>query len=148
MLFNTLCMPTAKKTLKLSWRQDMRCWSIVRGIHRWRVDSPYKGLDRRKTVSVRGLHRSPMLSPHKGPVMHKAIPQRRPVIQHVGFRFVLTEAISWPSKGFVAGKIQCSTTPMMLMRWASYHIRKNAGCACAGNAGNVFPPVSQNETAC
>ena len=23
--------------------------------------------------------------------------------------------------------------------WASYQIRKIAGCACAGNAGNVFP---------
>ena len=23
--------------------------------------------------------------------------------------------------------------------WVSYHIRKLAGCACAGNAGNVFP---------
>ena len=23
--------------------------------------------------------------------------------------------------------------------WASYQIRKTAGCACAGNAGNVFP---------
>ena len=26
-------------------------------------------------------------------------------------------------------------------RWASYQIRKIAGCACAGNAGNVFPPL-------
>ena len=25
------------------------------------------------------------------------------------------------------------------MAWASYQIRKIAGCACAGNAGNVFP---------
>ena len=25
------------------------------------------------------------------------------------------------------------------MQWASYQIRKIAGCACAGNAGNVFP---------
>ena len=25
------------------------------------------------------------------------------------------------------------------MEWASYQIRKIAGCACAGNAGNVFP---------
>ena len=25
------------------------------------------------------------------------------------------------------------------MTWASYQIRKIAGCACAGNAGNVFP---------
>ena len=27
----------------------------------------------------------------------------------------------------------------MLTQWASYQIRKIAGCACAGNAGNVFP---------
>ena len=26
-----------------------------------------------------------------------------------------------------------------LNSWASYQIRKIAGCACAGNAGNVFP---------
>ena len=25
------------------------------------------------------------------------------------------------------------------LAWASYQIRKIAGCACAGNAGNVFP---------
>ena len=30
--------------------------------------------------------------------------------------------------------VQFSTIP-----WASYQIRKIAGCACAGNAGNVFP---------
>ena len=27
----------------------------------------------------------------------------------------------------------------LLNSWASYQIRKIAGCACAGNAGNVFP---------
>ena len=27
----------------------------------------------------------------------------------------------------------------MALSWASYQIRKFAGCACAGNAGNVFP---------
>ena len=27
----------------------------------------------------------------------------------------------------------------LLFAWASYQIRKIAGCACAGNAGNVFP---------
>ena len=26
--------------------------------------------------------------------------------------------------------------------WASYQIRKIAGCACAGNAGNVFPATN------
>ena len=29
--------------------------------------------------------------------------------------------------------------PCTAMPWASYQIRKIAGCACAGNAGNVFP---------
>ena len=28
---------------------------------------------------------------------------------------------------------------MLSLQWASYQIRKIAGCACAGNAGNVFP---------
>ena len=32
--------------------------------------------------------------------------------------------------------IQINTTAKP---WASYQIRKIAGCACAGNAGNVFP---------
>ena len=30
-------------------------------------------------------------------------------------------------------------TPNGIKPWASYQIRKIAGCACAGNAGNVFP---------
>ena len=29
--------------------------------------------------------------------------------------------------------------PTHRVPWASYQIRKIAGCACAGNAGNVFP---------
>ena len=29
--------------------------------------------------------------------------------------------------------------PLNKIQWASYQIRKIAGCACAGNAGNVFP---------
>ena len=28
---------------------------------------------------------------------------------------------------------------IFVLPWASYQIRKIAGCACAGNAGNVFP---------
>ena len=28
---------------------------------------------------------------------------------------------------------------VIISPWASYQIRKIAGCACAGNAGNVFP---------
>ena len=31
--------------------------------------------------------------------------------------------------------------------WASCQIRKIAGCACAGNAGNVSPPPTSKETA-
>ena len=29
--------------------------------------------------------------------------------------------------------------PIQRQAWASYQIRKIAGCACAGNAGSVFP---------
>ena len=32
----------------------------------------------------------------------------------------------------------CNYSPHCIT-WASYQIRKIAGCACAGNAGNVFP---------
>ena len=35
----------------------------------------------------------------------------------------------------------------MLRAWASYQIRKIAGCACTGNAGNVFPTTDFKETA-
>ena len=31
------------------------------------------------------------------------------------------------------------TIALSVVVWASYQIRKIAGCACAGNAGNVFP---------
>ena len=34
---------------------------------------------------------------------------------------------------------QGSSRSCQLMAWASYQICKIAGCACAGNAGNVFP---------
>ena len=35
----------------------------------------------------------------------------------------------------------------LLRSWASYQIRKIAGYACPGNAGNVFPPPTSKETA-
>ena len=34
--------------------------------------------------------------------------------------------------------VRCSDI-MMIIQWASYQISKIASCACAGNAGNVFP---------
>ena len=38
----------------------------------------------------------------------------------------------------------CSLLPVLCPHepWTSYQIRKIAGCACAGNAGNVFPTVT------
>ena len=33
----------------------------------------------------------------------------------------------------------CAGTLSSFVQWASYQIRKSAGCACAWNAGNVFP---------
>ena len=36
-------------------------------------------------------------------------------------------------------QVQRASYSPATMPWASYQIRKIAGCACAGNAGNVFP---------
>ena len=41
------------------------------------------------------------------------------------------ESVLWYFSGVGSGTGTCS--------WASYQIRKIASCACAGNAGNVFP---------
>ena len=41
---------------------------------------------------------------------------------------------AWPdTEGMICSNVQSHNV------WASYQIRKIAGCACAGNAGNVFP---------
>ena len=33
-----------------------------------------------------------------------------------------------------------------VLSWASYQIRKIVGCACAGNAGNVFPATADKRS--
>ena len=40
---------------------------------------------------------------------------------------------------FVAAYSRNTLAPHPVWSWAFYQIRKIAGCACAGNAGNVFP---------
>ena len=40
----------------------------------------------------------------------------------------------WLMQWYHTDRVQCHN----LQQWASYQIRKIAGCACAGNAGNVF----------
>ena len=35
--------------------------------------------------------------------------------------------------------VSCDERNIILIQWASYQIPKIVGCACAGNAGNVFP---------
>ena len=40
---------------------------------------------------------------------------------------------------YKAGYHDSSHSNSHLITWASYQIRKIAGCACAGNAGNIFP---------
>ena len=40
---------------------------------------------------------------------------------------------------FTAKSTKSCYNSLCCIPWASYQIRKIAGCACAGNAGNVFP---------
>ena len=49
------------------------------------------------------------------------------------FWYVILSVLHSLSKTSFNGALRCA------LAWASYQIRKIAGCACAGNAGNVFP---------
>ena len=40
--------------------------------------------------------------------------------------------------------MECTVTAEWLSAWTSYQIRKIVGCACAGNAGNLFPATDFN----
>ena len=42
-------------------------------------------------------------------------------------------------RNFIANAMDIHVRLLCIKPWASYQIRKIAGCACAGNAGNVFP---------
>ena len=55
---------------------------------------------------------------------------------------VIMEPDSSKWKSFVnttSKTMWCNYSSIPSLQWASYQIRKIAGCACAGNAGNVFP---------
>ena len=55
-----------------------------------------------------------------------------PDIKMFGFRLKCQQGLS-------TGWIDNNLALVWVMTWASYQIRKTAGCACTGNAGNVFP---------
>ena len=53
---------------------------------------------------------------------------------------IFLEASLWEVCRFSSlSQISILGYPICVCAWASYQIRKIAGCACAGNAGNVFP---------
>ena len=57
-------------------------------------------------------------------------------------RVSVTHAMEWDAIWFGAPRcrdVQQNTFPSWSISWASYQIRKTVGCACAGNAGNIFP---------
>ena len=47
--------------------------------------------------------------------------------------------LDWTPWGNMRSYIQYTVIGWYYVTWASYQIRKIAGCACAGDAGNVFP---------
>ena len=47
----------------------------------------------------------------------------------------------WLALRVIGSRFTCNTNGLP---WASYQIRKIAGCACAGNAGNVYPTTDFN----
>ena len=103
-------------------RQSSASLAFVRGIHRPPVDSPYKGQQRGKT-SIWWRYRV---------CRHQYL-----TISHVIDYFTCKGCvtISFTSDDFPAN----TNIGNYDSQWASYQISKIAGCACAGNAGNVFP---------
>ena len=108
----------------------------------------YSGADQRKhrrsasLAFVRGIHRWPVNSPHKRAVTRK-------MFLFDGATMLLTilspvGGIKDSSGQFIAhlvvmiGDLHLAVH-MYVSPWASFQIRKIAGCACTGNAGNVFP---------
>ena len=51
----------------------------------------------------------------------------------------LSECLTEPGQLDCNALITLVQFPVFIFAWASYQIRKIVGCACAGNAGNVFP---------
>ena len=47
-----------------------------------------------------------------------------------------------PDRKCLTEPVSASRRVGLLQLWASYQIRKIVGCACAGNAGNVFPAIA------
>ena len=67
-------------------------------------------------------------------------------ITYIGEKIAYSNTCKLGHKSFKAtGRILWLLMPLLpglsdpQQPWASYQIRKIAGCACAGNAGNVFP---------
>ena len=78
---------------------------------------------------VRGIHRLQVNSPHTG--------QWRGGLM---FSLICAWTNGWANNRW----FETPSRPLWrhsnaVMAWASYQIRKIAGCACAGNAGNIFP---------
>ena len=58
---------------------------------------------------------------------------------HVVKCFTFTHFVFYPAPAVLFTRMCPTYTHMPMGVWASCQIRKIAGCACAGNAGNVFP---------
>ena len=65
---------------------------------------------------------------------HNAITNNVAVVRHK-YMSTLVQLVAWCRQ---APLLTTGMTDISSATWASYHIRKIAGCACPGNAGNVF----------
>ena len=117
------------------------------------------GVDQRKHQSsasptfVRGIHWWPVNSPHKGPVTQKMFPFDDVIMITDLINAVIEELVgTWGNEWMksICNVCMClinlqgystEKVPVLLkaILWTSYQIRKIAGWACTGNAGNVFP---------
>ena len=132
----------------MKWKHFPHNWPFVRGIHRPPVNSPHKG-------QWRGALMFSLICVWiNGWVNNHAAGDSRRYRAHydviVMKKMMQQQMCSWRRRDipwyqlcyspFTLGEPHMiSSYAAFQTSWASYQIRKIAGCACAGNAGNVFP---------
>ena len=131
----------------IKWKHFPRYWHFVRGIHRSPVNSLHKGQWGRALVfSLICAWTNSWTNNGDADELRRHLAHYDIVmnIQHQ------MPGVTWVVGGTTADfkhhtalnidqQLHAKKWNIITHPWASYQIRKIVGCACAGNAGNVFP---------
>ena len=134
----------------LSWTYRLKLW-LFKSINVWQDDyGRLQKITRLWKITEEGEWdwvKDPMITSWHGKVFRIAGPlcveaTATDGFPHAGPVTLTFDVFLCDQREQISNK-QCSSR-WFEMPWCSYQIRKIAGCACAGNAGNVFPATDFN----